>query len=69
MEFNLRKNDEYIKLGQLLKACSLVNSGADSKRVIQEGSVKVNDEVCLMRGKKIYKGDNIIYKDKEVNVI
>ncbi len=69
MEFILKENDEYIKLGQLLKACCLVNSGADSKRVINEGLVKVNYEVCLMRGKKIHKGDIIIYQDKEVNVI
>ena len=28
-----------------------------AKMVIQDGKVKVNGEVCLMRGKKLYPGD------------
>ena len=49
--------DEYIKLGQLLKATGLVGSGVDAKIVVQEGLVKVNGKVCYMRGKKIVSGD------------
>lgn len=68
MIFNIRKEDEYIKLGQLLKACSLVSSGSEAKIIIKDGSVKVNGEICLMRGKKIYRGDNIFYKNEKVEV-
>ena len=45
MIFNLRKEDEYIKLGQLLKACSLVSSGSEAKIIIKDGSVKVNGTI------------------------
>ncbi len=69
MIFSLRKDDEYIKLGQLLKACSLVYSGAEAKTAVKDGNVKVNDEICSMRGKKIFRGDKIFYKNIEVNII
>ena len=44
--------DEFIKLGQALKAAGLVESGAEAKEVIQEGKVLVNGEVESRRGKK-----------------
>lgn len=69
MEFRLRDGDEHIKLGQLLKACSLVSSGVESKYVISEGNVRVNDEICTMRGKKIHRGDRVIYDSREVIII
>lgn len=69
MEFKIRDGEEYIKLGQLLKACDLVSSGAEAKIVINEGSVKVNGSVCTMRGRKISHNDTVIYNEKEVRVI
>ncbi|CDF58958.1 RNA-binding S4 domain-containing protein [Thermobrachium celere] len=50
---------EYIKLDQLLKWANIADSGAFAKLIIQNGDVKVNGEVVLSRGKKIYKGDII----------
>ncbi len=69
MEFKLKKEGEYIKLGQLMKACNMVSSGSDAKDLIINGLVSVNGEICTMRGKKIYSGYVIKYKDKEVHVI
>jgi len=51
MEFKLRENEEFIKLGQLLKAANLVSSGIEAKIVIQNGEAKVNGEVDERRGK------------------
>ena len=48
---------EYIKLQDLLKFASIVSTGGEAKIIIQEGEVKVNGEVCTMRGKKIRPGD------------
>ena len=48
--------DDFIKLGQALKAAGLVESGVDAKFVIQDGLVKVNGEVETQRGKKIVPG-------------
>lgn len=50
---------EYIKLQQFLKLANVVAQGSDGKFMILDGLVKVNGEVCLQRGKKIYPGDSV----------
>lgn len=62
----LKIRDEYIKLGQALKAAGLVSSGTDAKYVITEGLVKVNGEVELRRGRKLYDGSIIEYEGEEI---
>ena len=52
-------NTEYIKLDALLKFAALVGTGGEAKIAIAEGMVKVNGEVCTMRGKKIRPGDTV----------
>ena len=63
-EFYIR--DEFIKLGQVLKATGLCESGVDAKYDIASGEVKVNGEVELQRGKKIREGDVVEYKGNSV---
>ena len=60
--------DEYIKLGQLLKLAGLAESGAEAKIAITEGRVRVNGETVLERGKKIYHGDIISFRGKDIEV-
>ena len=50
---------EFIKLDQLLKYVDIAQSGGESKIMIKEGEVKVNDEVAFERGKKIRSGDTV----------
>ena len=64
----IKIKDEYIKLGQALKLAGLVDSGVDAKLEIQEGFVKVNGEVEVQRGKKIYPGDVIEFDGQQVKV-
>ena len=64
----IKLRDEYIKLGQALKACGLVESGVDAKIAIQNGLVKVNGEVELQRGKKLYDGDPVNFQDEEIKI-
>jgi len=52
---------EFIKLEAALKLANAVESGGMAKTVIQEGEVKVNGEVCTMRGKKLYPGDVVTF--------
>ena len=59
---------EYIKLDQLLKFAGVVETGGFAKDVIQAGEVKVNGEICTMRGKKIRSGDKILFEDFEITV-
>ena len=47
----IRLRDEYIKLGQALKATGMVESGVEAKEVIQEGLVMVNGETETRRGR------------------
>ncbi len=48
---------DFIRLDAFLKMNDAVQSGGHAKIVIQEGEVKVNGEICTMRGKKLRKGD------------
>ncbi len=50
---------EFIKLDALLKYAALVGTGGEAKMAVAEGMVKVNGEVCTMRGKKIRPGDKV----------
>ena len=52
---------DFIKLDSLLKFASLVGTGGEAKYVISEGLVRVNGEVCTMRGKKIRPGDMVAF--------
>ena len=53
---------EFIKLDALMKYAALVGTGGEAKMVIAEGMVKVNGEVCTMRGKKIRPGDTVSFE-------
>jgi ribosome-associated protein len=60
--------DEFIKLGQALKAAALVDSGVTAKIVIQDGLVTVNGEICTQRGKKLYDGDVVSFDGEEIKI-
>ena len=49
--------EDFIRLDSAMKLASLVSTGGHAKIVIQNGEVKVNGEICLMRGKKLKSGD------------
>ena len=67
MEIRIR--DEFIKLGQALKAAGLVGSGVDAKLVIQDGLVKVNGETEVQRGKKLYDGDVVTFEGETIHIV
>ena len=55
--------EEFIRLDSAMKLADMVNSGGHAKIVIQSGEVKVNGEVCLMRGKKLHRGDKAEFEN------
>lgn len=59
---------EFIKLQDAMKFANIVYSGGEAKALIQEEQVKVNGEVCTMRGKKLYPGDKFEF-DGQVYLI
>ena len=64
----IKLREEYIKLGQALKAAGLVESGVEAKEVITEGLVTVNGETDTRRGKKLYAGDMVLFDGEEIRI-
>ncbi|MCR5082751.1 MAG: RNA-binding S4 domain-containing protein [Parasporobacterium sp.] len=64
----IKLREEYIKLGQALKAAGLVGSGVEAKEVIIDGLVKVNGKTELQRGKKLYAGDIVDFEGNEIKI-
>ena len=65
----IKLRDEFIKLGQALKAACFVESGVEAKDVIQDGLVSVNGEIDTRRGRKLYDGDVVIFEGKEIKIV
>lgn len=64
----IKLREEYIKLGQALKAAGLVESGVDAKFVVQDGLVKVNGQIETQRGKKLVAGDLVEFDGQQVRI-
>lgn len=59
---------EFIKLDALLKFAGLCETGGEAKELVQGGAVKVNGEVCTMRGKKLHAGDTVTFAGETVKI-
>jgi len=68
-EFKLRDEDDFIKLGQLLKAVNFAGSGVEAKMMILDGKIRVNDSVVIERGKKIREGDIVSFGSEKIKVV
>lgn len=64
----IKLKDEFIKLGQALKAAGCVDSGLEAKIVIKEGQVAVNGEVEYQRGKKLHEGDIVTFDGETIKI-
>lgn len=64
----IRQSEEFIKLGQALKAVGAVESGVEAKEVIQEGLVLVNGEIDTRRGRKLYEGDLVEFDGIQIKI-
>ena len=64
----IKLREDYIKLGQALKAAGLVGSGMYAKHVIEDGLVTVNGETAFQRGKKLVDGDVVSYDGQTIKI-
>ena len=64
----IKLKDDFIKLGQALKAANLVEDGVEAKYVIQDGLVSVNGEIDTRRGRKLYDGDIVLFEVQEIKI-
>ena len=60
---------EYIKLQDALKYANVVYSGGEAKQLILEEQVKVNGEICTMRGKKLRSGDRFEFAGQHFVIV
>jgi len=65
----IKINTEIIKLDAFLKWAAIVSSGSEAKIYIQDGLVKVNNEICTQRGKKLKVGDKVNFEDSDFEII
>ena len=64
----IKLRDEYIKLGQALKAAGLAESGVDARHGVGEGLVKVNGQTEYQRGKKLRDGDVVEFNGETIRI-
>ncbi|CCY53929.1 s4 domain protein [Coprococcus sp. CAG:782] len=64
----IKLRDEFIKLGQALKAAGFVDSGVEAKEYIVQGLVLVNGEVETRRGRKLYDGDEVVFDGDKISI-
>ena len=64
----IKLREEYIKLGQALKAAGLAESGVDAKHAIEDGLVKVNGQTEYQRGKKLRVGAVVEYNGETIRI-
>lgn len=65
----LRAGEEYIKLGQALKASGLAGSGTEAKEMILSGQVLVNGEPDQRRGRKLYENDLVEIGEERIRIL
>ena len=65
----IKLREDFIKLGQALKAAGFVDSGVEAKDVIQSGLVLVNGEIDTRRGRKLYAGDVVVFDGEEIKIL
>ncbi len=68
MKTSIKLREEYIKLGQAVKAAGFVDSGVEAKIVIKDGLVKVNGEVDTRRGRKLVAGDKVEFEGNIIDI-
>ena len=64
----IKLREDYIKLGQALKAVGLVENGVDAKFENQDGLVKVNGSIETQRGKKLVAGDIVEFEGEQIKI-
>ena len=60
--------EDFIKLGQALKASHICMSGGEAKEMILSENVLVNGEVETRRGRKLYGGDTVKVSGEEIMI-
>lgn len=69
IEKQIKITTDFIRLDSLMKLAGMIGTGGQAKMVILDGLVKVNNEICTMRGKKLRNGDIVEFENERVCVV
>ena len=65
----INKDEDYIRLDNLIKFGGIVATGGQAKLLIQAGEILLNGEVCTQRGRKVVKGDRVQFGEFLLEVV
>ncbi len=65
----IKIDTEFLKLDSFLKFTGATTLGSEAKFYIQNEDVKVNGEVEVRRGRKLYIGDKIEFQEEEYIIV
>ncbi|HKL93468.1 MAG: RNA-binding S4 domain-containing protein [Bacteroidales bacterium] len=68
LHFQLRSGEDHIPLIQLLKAVSVVDSGAEAQAVVMQARVQLNGQIELRKRAKVRKGDVVLFEEIEIHI-
>lgn len=60
---------ESIRLDDFLKFCGAAQTGGMAKVAIQSGDVRLNGEICMVRGKKLQSKDCVSFAGRQYEVV
>ena len=58
----LKISTVFIRLDSAMKLSGAAATGGEAKMLINDEQVKVNGEICTVRGKKLHEGDSFEYR-------
>lgn len=58
----IKISTDFIRLDSAMKLSGAAATGGEAKMLINEEQVKVNGEICTVRGKKLHEGDTFEYR-------
>lgn len=58
----LKISTDFIRLDSAMKLSGAAATGGEAKMLINDEQVKVNGEICTVRGKKLHDGDSFEYR-------
>lgn len=65
----LKIDTDFIRFDAALKLANIVVTGGQAKMIIGDGQIKIDGEVCTMRGKKLRSGDSFEFDRKIYEII
>ena len=60
---------EFIKLVAFLKYAGICSTGGEASVRIENGEIRINGELCFMRGKKLHKGDTVTIGSQQYHIV